>query len=182
MIYLIRHATPDWSQIKIPYSQLPGPPLTAQGEAEATGLGSFLRESGVRRMYASPFERCRRTAALSAEVAGASVVEHEALTEWRPGETEADVRKRLIPFWETLEQVGQEGEILALVSHGGPIAVVLSHLGMDDKTLAHYRKLFDRNNPLPPAGVWQASRVAPEAAWDLRLVYMPEVYRKNWVV
>ena len=62
IIYLARHATPDWSRTDLPYHLLPGPPLVPQGEAEAAELGRFLREAGVSRLYTSPLERARRTA------------------------------------------------------------------------------------------------------------------------
>jgi hypothetical protein len=59
---------------------------------------------------------------------------------------------------------------------------MLADLGLDANALAHYRRTFDRNNPLPPAGVWRATRPAPGAPWELSLVYMPEAYRKDWIV
>jgi probable phosphoglycerate mutase len=178
IIYLVRHATPDWARIDIPYSQPPGPPLTPQGETEAAELGVFLQQAGVGQVYASPFDRTRRTAELAAAAAGIPVVLEPALTEWRPGETEADVRARLAPFWQRLI-AGAPPAPVALVTHGGPIAVLLADLGMDQAVLAHHRRLFDRNNPLPPAGVWQAVRPQPGGAWELTLAYMPEHYRKS---
>ena len=68
-IYLIRHATPDWSRTDLVYHLPPGPPLTAQGEAEAAKLGDFLRDMDVRHIFTSPLVRCLRTA----EIAGAAV-------------------------------------------------------------------------------------------------------------
>ena len=41
-IYLIRHATPDWTRKDIPYHLPPGPPLIEQGLAEAQALAAFL--------------------------------------------------------------------------------------------------------------------------------------------
>ena len=180
MIYLVRHATPDWARVDIPYSQPPGPPLTPQGEREAQDLGAYLKDAGVQRILASPFDRCKRTAAIAAAAAGLLASEAPGLTEWRPGETEADVRKRLIPFWESVLADGHAlGRPVALVTHGGPIALLLTDMGMEAAVLSHYRRLFDRNNPLPPAGVWRAARPAPDGPWELTLAYMPEHYRKN---
>ena len=34
-VYLVRHATPDWSLKDIPYHLPPGPPLTSVGDKEA---------------------------------------------------------------------------------------------------------------------------------------------------
>ena len=35
IVYLARHATPDWNRKDIRYDVAPGPDLVAQGEAEA---------------------------------------------------------------------------------------------------------------------------------------------------
>ncbi len=53
-IYLTRHATPDWSRTDIRYDIPPGPPLTAQGEAEAEKLGIFLASAGVTQTLRQP--------------------------------------------------------------------------------------------------------------------------------
>jgi broad specificity phosphatase PhoE len=183
-IYLIRHATPDWTRYDLPYHKVPGPPLTSQGESEAEDLGAFLRQAGVRRIYTSPLERCRRTAEIAGQVAGVEVSQALGLAEWQPGESEAQVRERFLPVWETVlaSGNGHGPEPTALVSHGGPIAMLLADLGLEANALAHYRKLFDRNNPLPPAGVWRATRPAPDVPWELSLVYMPEAYKKDSLV
>jgi len=178
-LYLIRHATPDWSRTDISYTLPPGPPLTPQGEQEAAGLGEFLREAGVGQVLHSPMERCRRTAEIAAAVVGLAPQADPGLGEWQPGEAEAVVRARFWPVWERLTTNGHGAGPTALVTHGGPIAMMLAALGLDAQALAHYRKIFDRNNPLPPAGAWRAERTFPGGPWALHLVYMPEAYRKQ---
>ncbi len=186
MIFLVRHATPDWSRTDLSYHLPPGPPLTPQGEREAADLGEYLRGAGVRQLYTSPLERCLHTAQIAAKVVGVPVLEEAGLREWVPGESESEVRARIRPVWERVgggETNGHQPEPAALITHGGPIALLLADLGMDANTLAQYRRIFDRNNPLPPAGVWRVARAAPGSLWELKLAYLPEAYRnKDWQV
>lgn len=171
-IYLARHATPDWSRTDIRYDIPPGPPLTAQGESEAEALGSFLRQQGITAIYVSPLERTLRTADIAGEIAGAPVTIEESIAEWRRGEEEGEVVARFATFWEAIRrQAVNEGPI-ALVTHGGPVAVMLAKLGMSDADLGRYRRQFDRHNPLPPAGVWAATDGGDR--WQLELVFTPE--------
>jgi hypothetical protein len=64
---------------------------------------------------------------------------------------------------------------VGLISHGGPIAILLRELGIDREELAKYRTRFDSTNPLPPAGVWEAQKKPGEERWQLRLVFTPSV-------
>jgi probable phosphoglycerate mutase len=179
-VYLIRHATPDWSRTDLVYHLPPGPPLTPQGEAEAAQLGDFLRDMGVRQMWASPLERCHRTAALAAHVAGAAWASDDRLAEIRPEEKAADILGRVWPLW--LEAT-QAAEPVALVTHGGPITLLLGKLGLDPTVLAQHQAAFDRRNPLPPAGVWRAVRATAGDAWALDLAFTPADHpARAWVV
>lgn len=173
-IYLARHATPDWSRTDIRYDIPPGPPLTAQGEAEAAQLGEFLRKAGVKRMYASPLERTRRTAEIAGGIVGVTPITEEMIAEWRHGESEADVAARLNGLWEKLYRESAAIGPLALVTHGGPIKAVLQNLGMVRTTTDEYCRKFDRGNPLPPAGVWLAANRTMETPWQLDLVFTPQ--------
>ena len=177
-VYLVRHATPDWSRTEIRYDIPPGPPLTPQGEAEAAQLGAFLRENGVQRLYSSPLERARRTAEIAAGIAEADVMEAEAIAEWQRGELESAVLERFLPFWtaSTLESAATGAVVL--VSHGGPIRLMLEHLGVDRNELLFYRKQFDRDNPLPPAGAWRVSRPHAAVAWQIELAFTPQSFRR----
>jgi len=173
-IYLIRHATPAWSRKDIPYHLPPGPPLTEQGRAEAEALGAFLHAAGVRRLFASPLERCLHTAQIAAPLAGASLQVDERLIEIQPGETTAALYRRLWPVFEAASSNGAAAHgLVGLVTHGGPIAALLGGLGMDAATLAGYAR-FDHGNPLPPAGAWQVCRPDAAAPWQWRLAFIPE--------
>lgn len=58
-------------------SEMPDdPPLSARGEEQARALGARLKASGVTKVYASPFQRCVRTACLAASGIGHNVQVH----------------------------------------------------------------------------------------------------------
>lgn len=176
-IFLLRHATPDWSRKDIPYDILPGPALLAKGEAEAQALGEFMKLEGLKKLYYSPFERAARTAKIVAAVNGIPCIEEKRLAEWRGvDETEAQVRARMSSLFERAAQESMELGPIGLVSHGGPIALLLLELGFPHDELAPYRKMFDTTNPLPPAGVWKIKKVNnDEDDWDFQLVFTPHV-------
>lgn len=175
--YLIRHATPDWSRTDIPYHIPPGPPLTPQGESEARETGEYLRDKGVTHFEASPLERCQRTAHIASEIVGVTVRQELGLSEWTPEDKRETVHARIMPV---VERVTQNGDIVALVTHGGPIRLVLEEMGVDQILIDHYRKLFDRSNPVPPAGVWKATKVNDQ--WELKLDFVPQAYQSKLVV
>lgn len=176
ILYLVRHASPDWTRTDIPYHIPPGPPLSAQGLSEARTTAQFLRTRGVRRVYSSPLERCLHTARLAAEAADAPLAIMDGLREWQPQESRAVVLARALPvvqgFWQELLD-GAAGPI-ALFTHGGPIMALLGALGIDDATMETLR-IYDHRNPVPPAGVWQISPAEPvdKNELDLRLVFVP---------
>jgi broad specificity phosphatase PhoE len=173
-IYLIRHATPDWSRKDIPYHLPPGPPLTGVGRAEAEALGAFLHAAGVRRLFASPLERSLHTAQIAAALAQAQVQVDERLMEIQPGETADSLRQRLWPVFEMVSADGAAPDSpVGLVTHGGPIAALLGSLGMDAATLATYTR-FDHGNPLPPAAAWLVARPNDQAPWQWNLAFTPE--------
>jgi broad specificity phosphatase PhoE len=173
-LYLIRHATPDWSRKDIPYHIPPGPPLTAQGQTEAQALGAFLISAGVCRLYTSPLERCHNTAQIAADIAGIPWQMDEALIEWQPGDTTASVQERLSGLVDCILHADLAAGPVGLVTHGGPVGALLMHLGMEEQHLNQY-KTFDHGNPLPPAGAWQAERSRSDEAWGLRLAFTPQV-------
>jgi len=179
-VYLIRHATPDWSRTDLVYHLPPGPPLTPQGEGEARELGQFLWEAGVATIYASPLERAYRTAEIAVSVGQAAQVPvtiSPSIAEGRPEEKAEDVRARLWPTWEHAAALSAQTGPVALVTHGGPIAVLLKELGLPEKEIDQYKRQFDRNNPLPPAGVWRATRLPGSPAWSLSLSFVPERHK-----
>ena len=63
--YLARHcdvANPDG----VLYGHLPNFPLSAKGRQQATSMGRYLAEAGVRAIYSSPLERAQETAVVLA--------------------------------------------------------------------------------------------------------------------
>lgn len=172
-IYLARHATPDWSRTDIRYDIPPGPPLTPHGEAEAVKLGEFLRDHGVKKIYASPLERTQRTAQLAAEILGLPVVTEELIAEWRRGENETDVTNRMNDFWEHICWESQRYGPVTLVTHGGPIKMMLLNLGLPRTMVDEYCRKFDRGNPVPPAGMWLATKHTHDTPWQLKFVFNP---------
>lgn len=175
-VYLVRHATPDWSRTDLRYDIPPGPPLTAQGEAEAMKLGEFLAAAGVVRLYASPLDRATRTAQLAADAAKIPVMADEEIAEWRRGEPENEVLDRCRLRVESALDESLEHGPVALVTHGGPIRALLTALGLDKAEIDFYRRQFDRDNPLPPAGVWRITRAGDGSLERPELVFTPQPY------
>ncbi len=175
-IFLIRHARPDWDRRDIPYDIVPGPALLPRGEKEAEALGEFLKLESVARLYYSPFERSAKTAKIAAAVMDIPAIEEKGLTEWRSkDEQEARVRERMLSVFERAATESEDIGPIGLVSHGGPIALLLLSLGMDAQELAPYRKKFDTTNPLPPAGAWKVEHVDGENGWGFELAFTPNV-------
>ena len=176
-LYLVRHASPDWNRKDIPYHLPPGPPLTEQGHAEARALGQFLRLANVQQLWTSPLERCLHTSEIVSGIIGAPVIVNQALLEWQPQERAAALRDRTLPVveqaWQWAAQQNGSGGAIALVTHGGPIMTLLSALGIDDRTMETLR-IYDHRNPVPPAGVWEATRPAFTQAWEMHLVFTPK--------
>lgn len=173
VVYLARHASPDWERTDLVYHLPPGPPLTPTGQQEALTLGAFLSQAGVRHVFTSPLERCTQTAQIAAGVLTVPLEIHPALIEWQPGDNPSSVYARLRPLFEQAAALSLDGGPAVLVTHGGPISALLSGLGMDEAILASHRT-FDHRNPVPPAGVWRARRAQSKQHWELQLVFTPE--------
>ena len=82
---------------------------------------------------------------------GLAVETTEAIAEYRREESDDGVASRLFPFFEQVWGEAAEIGPVALVSHGGPIRVMLERLGILPDEIWHYRRQFDHQNPLPPA-------------------------------
>jgi broad specificity phosphatase PhoE len=178
-VYLVRHATPDWTRTDIPYHLPPGPPLTSQGIDEAGLLRSYLRRVGVRLLAASPLERCLHTAHTVADARQNGHYESAipletwpALTELQPGEDTASMRGRFWPAFQTAWALSETLGSLALVTHGGPVTFLLEEMGADPVRLMREFK-FDHRNPAPPAGAWRITRPDPGGLWHMALVFIP---------
>ena len=125
-IFLVRHATPDWEHTDISYDIQPGPKLSPKGEREADALADFLKSQGVVRLFYSPFERGARTAQIVAAANGIAAVPEEGLSEWpMASEPEIQVRQRMAAVFGRAARESVELGPIGLVSHGGPIALLL---------------------------------------------------------
>lgn len=176
IVYLARHGTPDWNMHSIRYDIPPGPPLVPQGKEEAARLGEFLQQNGVRKFYVSPLVRTLQTAEIAAAVSGAPLEVNELIAEHRRDENDSQVGARVNPlFAQAWAEAADDGPIV-LVSHGGPIRVILESLGIRSDHLWHYRRQFDSQNPLPPAGAWEITRTADDSQWQGRLVFSPRAF------
>lgn len=172
----MRHARPDWDRKDIPYDILPGPALLPQGEKEAKALAKFLKSEAVVKLYHSPFERSAKTAKIAAAINNIPCIEEMGLAEWRMvDESETRVRERMQRIFACAAKESEEVGAIGLVSHGGPIELLLLALGMDTEELAPYRKKFDTTNPLPPAGAWKVEQLPGEDRWRFQLAFVPNV-------
>jgi len=151
----------------------PGPPLTADGAQEAEALGKFLRDAGVHVVYASPLDRTLRTAEIASAAMGVDCEVREEIAEWRRGETEAEVLARFLPLAQTALQAVQNGASIAMITHGGPIRLLLEHFGLAQDEVTFYRRQFDRDNPVPPAGVWRVAQRRNGSIARPELVFAP---------
>ncbi len=182
VVYFVRHGTPDWSRTDLIYHIPPGPTLVPAGELEAAEVGRYLRDQGVRQFWYSPLERTHRTAQLAGSICEAGLRCEDDLREMQPGETLDNVRSRLWPVWERAVAHSLAQGPLALVTHGGPITAMLSALQLPGDVLAHYARLFDRGNPVPPCGAWKAVRPGADELWDVSLAFVPAQYRPKLMV
>jgi broad specificity phosphatase PhoE len=171
-VYIVRHASPDWTRDDIPYHLPPGPPLVEKGLEEAHALGSFFKEAGVSLLLTSPLERCQHTAQIAAREAHAEVQVIHELMEKQPGEDWEHIHRRLMPVFERAAKESRRNGAVALVTHGEPAAVLLHSLGMPKARLQEQR-IFDHGNPLPPSGAWLAVRNESQQSWNLRMAYLP---------
>lgn len=175
-IFLLRHASPDWDRTDIPYDIPPGPPLSPKGEKEAGELAAFLKSQGVVKLYYSPFERSARTAQIVSSINDIPCFEEKRLLEWREqNETESLVSIRMNSIFDYAAKESAEIGPIGLVSHGGPIALLMQELGINKEELALYRKKFDRTNPMPPAGAWEVEWNEENNSWNLKLKFIPSV-------
>lgn len=171
MVFLIRHARPDWDRTDMAYHLPPGPPLTETGISEAHELADYLADTGIVQLFSSPLERCVHTAQIVGRHLGLEVVIHPGLIEGQPGEGYSQQVERLLPIFEQAWRESQAGRPTALFSHGGPIQVLMLELGFSPIETKRYTSLFDHHNILPTAGVWQIT--CPNGKWAFALTFMP---------
>jgi broad specificity phosphatase PhoE len=173
-IYLVRHASPDLTLKDIPYDIHPGPPLSPKGEKESEALAEFLKAQGIVKLYYSPFARSARTAQIISARSEILCVEEKRLAEGRGVDEMGDKVTERMSF--VFKDIARESALIGpigLVSHGGPIALLLLALGIEQDKLSVFKKKFDGSNPLPPAGVWAAEWNEEDKTWDLKLAFTP---------
>jgi broad specificity phosphatase PhoE len=155
LFLLCRHGDTD-AVGKIIAGRLPGYPLNEKGRAEAAALATSLSKVNVHRVYCSPLERARETAAAIAIPRGMAAVENEALTDIDFGDWNAQAIVQLesvpafrrfnqhrafggIPNGETVSHAqgrmadalaeiaeAHPSETVVAVSHGDPIRLVVA--------------------------------------------------------
>jgi broad specificity phosphatase PhoE len=115
-IYLVRHGETAWS-LSGQHTGRTDIPLTAEGEAEARTLHERLRSTVFKRVFVSPLQRARQTAAL-AGIATPVEIEPD-LAEWDYGAYEglrsAEIRA-IKPDWNLYQDGCPGGESPAQVS------------------------------------------------------------------
>jgi broad specificity phosphatase PhoE len=155
----------------IPYDIPPGPGLTTVGEVQARLVGEYLRPLRIARLYCSHFLRARQTASIAAEQMGLAVHIEPGIGEWHASERARDVVARVQPVLERIKQEGESEGPVCLVSHGGPIGVMLRKLGMDREQVDAYRSTFGGSTPSPHAGIWRITTHGER--WEHALVFQP---------
>lgn len=172
IVYLIRHATPDWANRTIPYDTPPGPSLTEQGRQEARLLAAHMAGAGIRHIFTSVMARAHQTAEILGQQLLLPVEIDPGLIEIPRGEGRDALEQRMLAFWQRRVLAEAPAGPIALVSHGGPIEMLLRCIVQPALDLQPYKQRFDHQNPLPPAGVWELMR-RPDASWQATLLFHP---------
>lgn len=147
-LYLVRHA----QSLPLPEQAESDWRLSPAGEAQARGLVPILAGLGVRRVYSSPYRRCRDTLAPFSAALGAELMLHEGLRErriatqwmadfrevWRRswgnfsfvldgGESSWTCRERIAAAVEEIARRHPD-ETIALGSHGNAIGLFMHYV------------------------------------------------------
>jgi probable phosphomutase (TIGR03848 family) len=172
VLLLIRHAITDQTGKRL-YGRRPGIHLSDRGREQAASLARRIAATRPAALYSSPLERCLETAAPIAEATGLEVRKLPELLEidygsWtgRPfsslrgtklwervrrlpsaarfpeGEAMLDVQRRVVAVVEDVAGRHPRG-VVAVVSHGDPIALALAHF------LGLHVDLFQRIHAAP---------------------------------
>lgn len=174
-VYLIRHAMPE-QPYSGRYDLPPGPSLSETGRQQAGRLGQFLQNKGITHLYHSPLQRTVETAAVVADYLQRPSQQHEALAEWRQGESAAAVRQRVVDFWQKTVLANGASGAAAIITHGGLIDQLLGYLSQEQIDLSQHR--YWGGPSAPPAGVWLAQQ-QPDNQWQLSLIFNPDGSEQN---
>jgi broad specificity phosphatase PhoE len=153
-ILLVRHGQTDWNLSR----RLQGHtdlPLNERGREQARVLAAELAEEPIDAVYSSDLVRAHETARIVAERHGLDVTAIDDLRErhfgtweglsddeiqtrfpeaaagvWGDGETREAMARRVFDALQRIADTHPGGHVL-VVSHGGPLRVVLRHCGVD---------------------------------------------------
>jgi probable phosphoglycerate mutase len=149
-IVLVRHGETDWNAASRVQGQSDRP-LTARGREQARTLADALTAEPLDAVYSSDLSRARDTAEAIAGPRGLDVRTHPGLREkdfgtwegltdtevfarypearrghWGDGETPEELRERVLGSLREIS-ARHPGQRLLVVTHGGPLRVVLRH-------------------------------------------------------
>ena len=172
-VYLARHASPALALTGIRYDVVPGPPLSEHGRGEAALLSEYLRTVGIRTIYASPFARTLQTAAIVAAATAIPVLSEPSIGEWHIDERARDVVARITPVLARVVDAPALSGPVCLLSHGGPIGVMLRKLGMPREVVDAHCARHGGVTPMPPAGVWRVVTATSSVPAQFDLVFVP---------
>jgi len=152
-LLLARHGETDWNRAHRVQGQT-DIDLNAAGRAQAEALAEGLADARLDAVYSSDLARARETAEAVARRRGLEVVADpdlreknfgswEGLTDveiaerfpdavrgrWGDGETTEEVADRVLPAIERI-RARHPGEAVLVVTHGGPIRVILDSYGV----------------------------------------------------
>ena len=153
-LLLVRHGETDWNREHRVQGHT-DVPLNARGREQARALAEDVADVRLAAVYASDLSRARETAAAVATAQALEVVvdprlreknfgSWEGLTDveiaerfpdavrggWGDGEATEDVAARVIEAVEVICARHRDTAVL-VVSHGGPLRAILSHLGVE---------------------------------------------------
>ncbi|MCL5093958.1 MAG: histidine phosphatase family protein [Patescibacteria group bacterium] len=155
-IYLVRHTEVE-NPLNIVYSRLPGFPLSKKGREEAKRLAEYFSTVKLDAIYSSPLLRTKETAEIIAWPHNLKIKYSDQITEWEFGiwsgvkketrdpemveifnekvtkftikgaETVLEIQKRVLDFLYLILKE-QSGQNILVVSHGGPLSILLNTL------------------------------------------------------
>lgn len=159
-LYLIRHA----QALPLPEQAEPDWALSPTGERQACALVPVLQPFGIRRLYCSPYRRCRATFAPFAGQAGLDVALDSGLRERRiSGAWVGDFRDAWRRSWEDFSYAleGGESSLVCRARIAAAVqAIVARHAGETIGVGSHGNAIGLFMNHVDPAfGLAEASRL-----------------------
>lgn len=161
-VHLVRHGEVHNPE-QLFYGRIPGYVLSEQGKQEVHALGNHLKTIPTVKIYASPLDRTKQTAAILAEyfpgidiVYDERIIEVGSPLEGKPfrevegfnfydeqytsqgGETLEAVKGRMLSFFQDVVPF-HENEDIIVVSHGDPIMITRSVYMKNDVSIEDLR-------------------------------------------